>query len=60
MMRPTEIQQIYLEIQSRLGTLLEDAPQEHTADLRKLSVNLCRIKRRWIGTIDEIEPEVKL
>lgn len=57
-MRNHQVQKLYLEIQSRLGELLDAAPDEEKKPLQSISTELCRIKRRWIGVVDEIEADI--
>lgn len=50
----------YLEIQERIGRLMEITPYPEKDTLRKVSVMLLEVKRKLIGTIDEIQCEVPL
>lgn len=52
-----QIQEIYLEIQSRIGILLsaESITEEAKKSLKSVSATMLKTKRCWIGVMDEIK-----
>jgi len=56
--KPAEIQQLYMEIQQRIGELERSSPPEFKQDLRDISVKMCVVKRRWIGIVDEVRADL--
>lgn len=52
-----QIQELYLEIQSRIGVLLAaaDIKPETTLQLKHVSAIMFKTKRQWIGVMDEIK-----
>lgn len=57
MLRRYQIQKVYLDIQSSLGVLIENAGVEDQRQLRAISVQLVRVKRSMIGNFDEVDTE---
>jgi len=56
-MRAYEIQREYLAIQESMGKLLDAAPAHIRPKLKELSTQLLRVKRSWVGAVDEIDSE---
>lgn len=59
-MRKLEIQKVYLQVQSSLGILIEEATDADKEKLRRISVQLVNVKRSMIGDYDEIKTDVVL
>lgn len=57
-LRRCEIQKVYLDIQSSLGVLIDNASKSSDQEqLRRISVQLVNIKRNMIGVFDEVDTE---
>lgn len=59
-MRKLEIQKVYLQVQSSLGILIEEATDADKEKLRRISVQLVNVKRSMIGDYDEIKTDAVL
>jgi hypothetical protein len=58
-LRNIEVLEMYRKIQQDIGVLVNAVPSTVLRkELIDLSTQLCRIKRRWIGNIDELEAEL--
>lgn len=52
---PVEVQELYLDIQSKLGILIAATPDKKIHErLTTASTLILRAKRGWIGYIDEL------
>lgn len=52
-----QVLEIYLEIQAKLGVLVEEAPQPAKGLFKRASTDLLRAKREWIGEVNELTGE---
>lgn len=57
--RKKQVQALYLTIQAAYGELIDMGPPEVRKKLKWQSTELCRVKREWIGTFDEIDASIE-
>jgi len=56
--KPAEIQQLYMEIQQRIGELERSSPPEFKQDLRDRRVKMGVVERRGIGSVEEVRADL--